>query len=365
MNKISIDELKIIHEYCDILGIGSGVLFDIGGHFGESSIPFLEEGWTSYCFEPDPANREILLKNTQKFSNLNVYDFALSDIIESNVPFYNSNESSGISSLLEFHHTHELATHVQTKRIDQFCEEQNVLEIDILKIDTEGSDFKILSSFDFGKIKPEVILCEYDFKKTDNYENILKILKENNYEVIISEWDPIVKYGIQHSWNSFKVLPDPISNYQSWGNIIAFKEKINFSALLTATTKSRNRIVSEPIKPQQATPQPLPLTLTQRLEKLKEKGFCKVALYGAGKFTRQILENHMQNQTLKVLTILDDKFEEIKQVKGIQVINPSSFNSNSVDAVILSTDTHQKAMKQRCIDLNISIPVIDIFKEFD
>ena len=53
-------------------------------------------------------------------------------------------------------------------------------EIDYLSIDTEGSEFEILSAFEFDKYKFNIITCEHNFTK--NREKIFKLLTENGYE---------------------------------------------------------------------------------------------------------------------------------------------------------------------------------------
>lgn len=51
--------------------------------------------------------------------------------------------------------------------------------IDYLSIDTEGSEFDILSAFDFNKHKFKVITCEHNF--AENREKIHSLLTENGY----------------------------------------------------------------------------------------------------------------------------------------------------------------------------------------
>lgn len=53
-------------------------------------------------------------------------------------------------------------------------------EIDYLSIDTEGSEFEILSAFDFSKHKFKIITCEHNF--TPNRKNIYSLLTKNGYE---------------------------------------------------------------------------------------------------------------------------------------------------------------------------------------
>lgn len=53
-------------------------------------------------------------------------------------------------------------------------------QIDYLSIDTEGSEFEILSSFDFSKYSFKVITCEHNF--TPIREKVFALLTENGYE---------------------------------------------------------------------------------------------------------------------------------------------------------------------------------------
>ncbi len=59
------------------------------------------------------------------------------------------------------------------------------VEIDFLSIDTEGSEFEILSSFNFTRYKIKIICCEHNF--TPMREKIKKLLEENGYKRIYDE----------------------------------------------------------------------------------------------------------------------------------------------------------------------------------
>ena len=52
-------------------------------------------------------------------------------------------------------------------------------EIDYLSIDTEGSEFDILSHFDFNKYQFRVITCEHNF--APQREEIFSLLTRNGY----------------------------------------------------------------------------------------------------------------------------------------------------------------------------------------
>jgi FkbM family methyltransferase len=63
-------------------------------------------------------------------------------------------------------------------------------EIDYLSIDTEGSEFQILSSFDFDRYEIKLITCEHNF--TPTREKICSLLTQNGYVrefEELSRWD--------------------------------------------------------------------------------------------------------------------------------------------------------------------------------
>ncbi len=63
-------------------------------------------------------------------------------------------------------------------------------EIDYLSIDTEGSELKVLESFDFSAYRFNVISVEHNY--TPNRENIRSLLERNGYKRVfkhLSKWD--------------------------------------------------------------------------------------------------------------------------------------------------------------------------------
>jgi FkbM family methyltransferase len=62
--------------------------------------------------------------------------------------------------------------------------------IDYLSIDTEGSEYEILSHFDFSKYSFKIISCEHNF--TENRDKIYQLLTRNGYKRKfngLSKWD--------------------------------------------------------------------------------------------------------------------------------------------------------------------------------
>ena len=142
------------------------VMVDIGAHHGSSLAPFLKRGWKVFAFEPDPKNRAQLEKRFGAHPLLTIDARAVSDSSIGYVPFYASEESTGISSLSAFTEGHRQACLVSTTTLAEIVAEQNLSQIDFLKIDTEGYDLMALKGVPWDRIQPKLIVCEFEDRKT-------------------------------------------------------------------------------------------------------------------------------------------------------------------------------------------------------
>jgi FkbM family methyltransferase len=203
----------------------SSLMIDVGTHYGESAYPFLQMGWKVIGFEPDPANfgkikthRKLILCNK-----------AVSNKSGLHLDFYISPQSSGISSLIKFHDSHKSKLIVETITLNDVLKKFKIEHIEFLKIDTEGNDLFVLEGLDFSRVKPRMILCEFENSKTEiagyNTYQLGEILIKNGYVVFISEWEPIIHYGMPHKWSSLRRYPTEL-NDNAWGNFIAVEQEL-------------------------------------------------------------------------------------------------------------------------------------------
>lgn len=99
----------------ELMVMDQGVMIDVGAHQGSSLIGFLDDGWTVYAFEPDDKNRGLLQERVSRHPNKDrilIDPRCVGREPQSGMPFYASEESSGISSLAAFHRTHVASQHV-------------------------------------------------------------------------------------------------------------------------------------------------------------------------------------------------------------------------------------------------------------
>ena len=210
----------------------SSVMIDVGAHHGSALAHFVKKGWHIYAYEPDPANREKLLERVKDNPMVTVDSRAVSNQPLKNVPFFSSEESAGISTLTPFRDSHQQKCLVSTTTVADICKENDLEQIDFLKIDTEGYDLMVLKGIPWDKIRPSIIECKYEDGKTVplgyNFHDLAQYLLDKGYTVLVSEWHPVVEYGKRHDWHRLVAYPCKLNDANAWGNLIAFREPPDF-----------------------------------------------------------------------------------------------------------------------------------------
>jgi FkbM family methyltransferase len=235
------DEVNVAFHYLEGK-LPKGVMLDVGAHQGGSCLPFLDRGWEVHAFEPSPRNRAVLAELGSRHDGLHIDSRAVSDFQATAVPFYDSQVSSGISSLLPFHESHKQGATVEVTTLAAVCQERSIGRVDFLKIDTEGHDLLVLKGFPWDTITPDVVLCEFEDQKTVGlgytYEDLGQFLVDRGYAVMVSEWYPISGYGRKHRWRRLFRFPGKTVCAESWGNFIAFRDSVDWAAACDAFAQS-------------------------------------------------------------------------------------------------------------------------------
>jgi FkbM family methyltransferase len=236
-----VDETAVVAEMLKHRTGRGHIMLDVGAHFGTSAAYYDELGWTIHCFEPDSRNRQRLLAKHGGKENFTFDNRGVGDNPRANVPFFRSEESTGISGLIAFRDSHRETGKIDLTTIAEVVETCRYPHVDFLKIDVEGFDFNVLKGVPWDRIKPDVIECEYEDAKTvpmgHTWRDIADFLREKGYAVYISEWHPIIRYGIAHDWRRVVAYPGTDVPSDSWGNILAFREDPGYIAIAAAFQK--------------------------------------------------------------------------------------------------------------------------------
>ena len=183
------------------------IVFDIGAHKGET-ISYFNKYFTVnkiYAFEPSPSNFEILKKNLQKIklknsTKIHLENSAVGEVLQKKTLLQMGESSSSTFKEINLDSKYfkiknkllgKLIDNSQKILVDQikledYINDKNLDNLDLLKIDTEGSEFEVLKGLGeyLGKFK--IILFEHHYDnmivKEYKFSDIHKLLISKNYQ---------------------------------------------------------------------------------------------------------------------------------------------------------------------------------------
>jgi FkbM family methyltransferase len=142
-----------------------GVFVDVGGEdgiTGSNSLHFELIGWTGVIIEPNP---ELLAGLRQRRSSP-VIPCAIGP--DKNRPFF-IHPNQGWSG---FDRGGRLVK-VPVRRLDEILHEAQIKHIDLLSLDTEGSELDVWQTFDHRRWKPQVVIIEWDTQPLPSNETCI------------------------------------------------------------------------------------------------------------------------------------------------------------------------------------------------
>ncbi len=170
----------------------------------------VENNWAGVVVEPVPYNFCKLVENYRDEPRVRCEQVAISNVEEERTFFHireaEKFEPPWLNQIGSFDLEHLLKHRVLCPNIEDYIVEtlvpcitfQQLIErckiprIDLLHIDAEGSDFKIINQLDFSKYKPNIVLYEHLHMSEENRTMAQQIFQAQGYRVTSNEMDTIV-----------------------------------------------------------------------------------------------------------------------------------------------------------------------------
>ena len=128
------------------------IVFDVGANVGRYAAAVVERLGNRvqvYCFEPSKRTYELLTANLSDFSeSVKLFNFGFGDKKEC-ATLYSNLEGSGLASVYKRRLDHfDISMKAQEKirllTLDDFCRDEGIRHVDLLKLDVEGHELKVL-----------------------------------------------------------------------------------------------------------------------------------------------------------------------------------------------------------------------------
>jgi len=188
-----IRQSKTYYEHHILLKLkeyGFKTIIDIGANIGNHSVFFYKEmGATVYSIEPINENYELLLKNTEGYP-IKTFQLGISD---ANGYMYQSKDISSykdgnVKNMGMCYLETEGNIEIEVKTVDQFVNDNNIDNINLIKIDVEGMEQEVLngSSETLTNQSPYIFIeCQGKLKEglKDTTNEVKNILSKYGYVI--------------------------------------------------------------------------------------------------------------------------------------------------------------------------------------
>ena len=198
----------------------NGIILDVGAHIGDTTELYQNyfPGYKIFCFEPFSESCDYLKKRFINNSNIKIVKRALGSKDETRT-LYVSNFSN-LNSLQRpnervWGFAGKKSVDVETTTLDQFCNENDINQIDILKLDVQGAELDVLKGSKTIFEKGNVSLVYVEWQVVPLYENHHKYFK-------IAEFLAGYEYEIFNLYN----INEARSGQIRWADAIYTSKKI-------------------------------------------------------------------------------------------------------------------------------------------
>lgn len=177
------------------------IIFDVGANIGQTVHKFFGQFPNSiiHSFEPSPTTFATLQQNVGKMHQVYLWNIACGSKIEQRL--LQENVNSDMSSFLQLDKFGwgkiKKETIVPITTIDQFCEEQKIDRIDLLKIDTQGFDFEVIKGAKKLIDKNKIGLLFFEIIFSEQYEDLPRVTEIFDY-LLTSDFKLVTLYPFSY-----------------------------------------------------------------------------------------------------------------------------------------------------------------------
>ena len=172
------------------------VIVDIGAHLGLMSVisaQLVGKSGKVYSFEPTPKTFEVLKKVITMNHAEQIIQPVNKAVAKENKTvdfFLSADEGSNSNSLVSKNHRSRIPVKINVTSLDLFVDKHKINNIDVIKIDAEGSEYDVLlgANKSITQFKPKIILAIHPPLIRNNNHNIADIydfLVAHNYNIVL------------------------------------------------------------------------------------------------------------------------------------------------------------------------------------
>lgn len=193
-----IDDYFVKHTF-DPFKVANGTLLDIGAHVGIFSLWAAPWAKKIYALEPAKEHYDNLVKNIEYNEMTDIVvpiKKAVSNVNGKTTLYHNNNRTM-------FNLTKGIAGDTGEKEevdvitLDKLFDEYKIDHVDLMKLDVEGEEFKILAGKEFDKVMPKIdsMMVEFHAWSGVSLSQCYAMLKDRGYKLSKLEGDAFNIYA--------------------------------------------------------------------------------------------------------------------------------------------------------------------------
>jgi FkbM family methyltransferase len=165
------------------------VFYDIGANIGIYSCFLGHKCANVFAFEPSPIPFEYLIKNSKLNSGIEGHQVVISD--EDGTVEFSVDKSDHFGRMSSMNSSDEdveyKSIEIESSRLDSFIDKEGLPKPDLVKIDVEGAELKVLKGLEQTMPAPRNIYCEIHHHRLEDFsstsDEIHDVLTTNGYNV--------------------------------------------------------------------------------------------------------------------------------------------------------------------------------------